>query len=170
VATPDRGGAVMHRGGQAQRPQVRPVEEPEEVRQSMAIARAKERDQTFRAGHVADRESMAGLFQRGKVVKRPLLVGWDAFDGVDHDHRVEVVQHSRPPRHRTAARGVQFPVSLGILGQARLVFGEQVCRRPPGEAAGALIGRDLPDHVGQAALLRSNGRGGTDRHSHGTGR
>ena len=63
VAAPDRGGSIMHRGRQAQRPQVRPVEEPEEVRQPRAAARAQDRDQTFRTGQFADRESMAGLFE-----------------------------------------------------------------------------------------------------------
>jgi len=58
----------VHRGSQAQRPQVRPVEEPEKVRQPLAGANAEKRDQTFRAGQLADRESMAGLFQRGQVI------------------------------------------------------------------------------------------------------
>jgi hypothetical protein len=86
----------MHRGRQARRPQVRPVEEPGEVRQPPAIARAKDRDQASRAGQFADREAMAGLFERGEVVQRPLLVGRAAFDCVDDDHGVQVVQHSHP--------------------------------------------------------------------------
>jgi hypothetical protein len=44
------------------------VEESEEVRQPLAAARAKDRDQTFRAGQLADRKSMAGLFERGQVI------------------------------------------------------------------------------------------------------
>jgi len=44
------------------------VEEPEKVRQPLAVARAKDRDQTFRAGQLADREAMAKLFERGQVI------------------------------------------------------------------------------------------------------
>jgi hypothetical protein len=64
------------------------------------------------------------------------------------------------------ARSVQFPVSLGILGQARVVFGAQLCRRPAREAACALLCCDLPDHVRQSALRPTSYRD-TDRHSHG---
>jgi hypothetical protein len=113
---------------------------------------------------------MAGLFERGEAVQRPLLVGWVAFDGVDDDHGVQVVRHSCPPRRAPATRGVQLAVSLGVLGQARVLFDEQVCRRAPGESAAALIGGDPPDHVGQAALLWSNRRGDSDGHLHGAGR
>jgi len=68
VTTPDSAGPGVHGGSQAQRAQVRPVEEPEKVRQPLVAARAKDRDQTFRAGQVADRESTAGLFERGQVI------------------------------------------------------------------------------------------------------
>jgi hypothetical protein len=144
------------------------VEEPEKVREPLAGAWAENRDQTFRAGQLADRESMAGLFERGQVMERPLLVGGVALDGADDDYGVQVVQHSRPPRRGCAARGPQFLVPLGVLVQARVVFGAQVRRRPAGEAAGALLGCDLSDHVCQAAP-RHLGRG-TDRHPHGAGR
>ena len=50
----------------AQRAQVRPVEEPEKVRQPLVAPRAKDRNQTFRAGQVADRGSMAGLFDAAR--------------------------------------------------------------------------------------------------------
>jgi hypothetical protein len=134
----------------------------------LAAPRAEHRDQAFRAGQLADCELVAGLLQRGEVMERPLLVGGAAFHGVDNDHGVQVVQHSRPPRRGRAARGVQFPVPVGIFVQARGVFSEQVCGRPPGEAAGALLRRDLSDHVHQAAPCR--GRGRTDCHAHGAGR
>ncbi len=62
VAAPDRACPCLRRGSQAQRPQVRPAEEPERVRQSLAAARAKDGDQTFRESQLVDRKSMAGLF------------------------------------------------------------------------------------------------------------
>ena len=74
------------------------------------------------------------------MVKRPLLVGRVAFNGVDDDHGVQVAKHSRFPHRGPAASGVQLPVALGILGLARGVFSEDVGRRPAGEAARALIG------------------------------
>jgi hypothetical protein len=48
---------------------------------------------------------------------------------------VQVVQRSRYPRRDPAARGVQFPVPIGVLGHTRVVIGAQVFRRPTGEAA-----------------------------------
>jgi len=102
------------------------VEEPEKVRQPLAAARAKDRDQAFRPGQLSDCESMAGLFEHGQVIQRTLLVGGVALDRVDNDHGVQVVQHSRLPRRALAARGVQFPIPLGVLGQARVVFGAHV--------------------------------------------
>src|SRR5438067_503714 len=59
MTTTDNAGPDMHRGSQAQRPQVRLVEEPEKVRHPLTAAWPKDRDQTFRAGQLADRESMA---------------------------------------------------------------------------------------------------------------
>jgi arsenate reductase-like glutaredoxin family protein len=50
------------------------VEESEEVREPLATARAKDRNQTFRAGQLADSESMPDLFERSQVIERPLLV------------------------------------------------------------------------------------------------
>ncbi len=68
VPAPDSGGPDVDRRSQAQRPQIRPVEEPEEVRQPLAAAEANDRDQTFRVGQFADREPMAGLFKHGQIV------------------------------------------------------------------------------------------------------
>lgn len=127
MAAPDSAGPCMHRGSQAQRPQVRPVEDAEEVRQSLTTTRTENRNQAFRAGQLADRESMASLLERGQVIYRPLLIGGIAFDGVDDDHGVQVVKHSRPPRRGRATRSVQFPVPLRILIQARILFGAQFC-------------------------------------------
>jgi hypothetical protein len=67
------------------------VEEPEKVRKPLAAARTENRDQAFRAGQLADRESMAGPLERSQVVERPLLVGGVALDGVDDDHGVQEV-------------------------------------------------------------------------------
>jgi hypothetical protein len=112
---------------------------------------------------------MAGLFERGEVLRRTLLVDGVALDRVDNDHGIQVVQHSRSSRGGFLARGVQFSVPFGVLRQASLVFGTQFFRRPPWEATGALLGGDLLDHACQAALW-SNRRGDTNRDSHGAGR
>src|SRR6266581_233439 len=53
MTTTDSAGPDMDRGSQAQRPQVRLVEEPEKVRHPLTAAWAKNRDQTFCAGQVA---------------------------------------------------------------------------------------------------------------------
>ncbi|OWK42298.1 hypothetical protein FRUB_04376 [Fimbriiglobus ruber] len=103
------------------------------------------------------------------MIHGPLLVGESALNRVDDNHGVQIVQHSRSPRRSPAARSIQFPVSLGIIGQARVIFGSQFRRRPPGVAAGALLRCDFPDHVRQAALWPTRSRD-TDRHSHGAGR
>ena len=66
---------------------------------------------------------MAGLFERVQVVFRPLFVGGVTLNGVDDDHGVQVVQHSRSPRRHPAASGVLFAVPLVVLGLARLFFG-----------------------------------------------
>jgi hypothetical protein len=97
VTAPDSAGPKVRRGCQAQRPQVRPAEEPEKVRQSLAAPRAKDGDQAFRDGQLTDRESMASQFQSGQVIQRPLLVGEVALDSVDNDHGVQVINHSLFP-------------------------------------------------------------------------
>src|SRR5262245_13420038 len=61
VATADSAGPDVHRGSQAQCPQVGPVEEPEKVRKALRLFRPKKGDETFGARQIADRESMAGL-------------------------------------------------------------------------------------------------------------
>ncbi len=83
--------------------------------------------------------------------------------------RVQVVQHSRPHRRGPTARGFQFLIPLGVIVQALVVFGPQVLGRLPGEAAGALLACDLPDHDRQAAL-RPNRLDDTDRDPNGAGR
>ena len=123
MTTTDSAGPDVHRGSQAQRSQVRLVEEPEKVRHALTAAWAKDRDQTFRAGQLADRESMASLFECVQVVFRPFLIGGVALNGVDDDHGVQVVQHSRPPRRGHVTSGVLFTVPLVVLGLARLFFG-----------------------------------------------
>jgi hypothetical protein len=123
MTTTDSASPDMHRGSQAQRPQVRLVKEPEKVRQPLTAAWAKDRDQTFCAGQLADRESMASLFECVQVVFRPLLVGGVALNGVDDDHGVQVVQQSWPPRRGAMASGFLFAVPLVVLGLARLFFG-----------------------------------------------
>lgn len=60
MAAPDSAGPGVHRGGQSQRPQVRPVEKPEEVRKSLAVAGAEQWNQTLCTSQLADREAMAG--------------------------------------------------------------------------------------------------------------
>jgi hypothetical protein len=56
----------VHRGRQTKGSQVRPVEEAEKVRKTLAGAWAEDRDETFGESQLADRESVAGLFQRAK--------------------------------------------------------------------------------------------------------
>lgn len=104
------------------------------------------------------------------MIKRTPLVGRVAFHGVDDDHGVQVIEHSRFPHRGSAASGVQLSVALGILVLARGVFSEDIGRRPAGEAARALIGGEFSDHIGQTAPPRWNGYGGTDRNAHGPGR
>ncbi len=65
---------------------------------------------------------MAGPFERGEAIQRTLLVGGVALDRVDNDDRVQVVEHSRPPRGGSAARGVQFLISLAVVALLRVVF------------------------------------------------
>src|SRR5947209_20233858 len=97
MTTTDSARPDVDRGSQAQRPQVRLMEEPEKVRQPVAAAWAKDRDQTFRAGQLANRESMASLFECVQMVFRPFLIGGVALNGLDDDHGVQIVQHSWPP-------------------------------------------------------------------------
>jgi hypothetical protein len=101
----------------------------------VTATQAEGRDQTLRAGQFADRESMAGLFESGKVIDCPLLVRRVALDGVNHDYGIQVIQHSRPSGRGSAACGIQFFVTLDILGQAGLIFGTQVLRRTAKETA-----------------------------------
>ena len=68
---PDSAGPGVRRGSQAQRPQVRPAEELEKVRQSLATVRAKDGEHTFREDQLVDRESVAGPFERGQVIYYP---------------------------------------------------------------------------------------------------
>ena len=98
------------------------MEELKKVRQSLTVARTKDWNQTFRARQLADYESMAGLFERGQVIQRSLLIGDVALDGVDDDDSVQIVQHSGAPRRGPEACTVQFTVSLDILGQTGFVF------------------------------------------------
>ena len=97
VTAPDSTRPGVRRGSQAERPQVRPAEEPEKVRQSLAAARAKDRDQAFRERQLTDRELMSGQFETSQLGQRTLLIGGVAFDSVDNDDGVQVVEHSRSP-------------------------------------------------------------------------
>ena len=63
VATPDSTGPDVHRGAQAQRPQVRPVEEPEKVLKELPVSWLKGEYQRFGAGQLADYEPMPGEFE-----------------------------------------------------------------------------------------------------------
>jgi hypothetical protein len=61
---------------------------------------------------------MASLFECVQVDFGPLLVRGVAFNGVDDDHCVQVVQHSRPSQGGPVATGVLFAVPLVVLGLA----------------------------------------------------
>src|SRR6266852_2472512 len=67
------------------------------------------------------------------------------------------------------ARGVQFPIPFGVLGNVRFFLGTQFLARQPVEPAGNLVRSDLPDHVREAALGPNRG-GDTDRYLDGAGR
>jgi hypothetical protein len=108
-------------------------------------------------------------FKLRQVIERPLLFGGVALDGINDDLGVHGGQHSWPLHRGRTTRNVQFSISLGVFVQALIVFGAQVCCRPPRGAAGTLFGCYLPDHVCQSAL-RPGGGDCTDRHPHGAGR
>ena len=40
---------------------------------------------------------MSGQFETSQVIQRTLLIGGVAFDSVDNDDGVQVVEHSRSP-------------------------------------------------------------------------
>ena len=88
---------------------------------------------------LVDRESVAGLFQRGQVIQRTLLVGRIALDRVDDDHSVQVVQRTRgPPDERPATGGVEFPNrSTSSSGRASSPSSSLPAT---GQAAGSLLG------------------------------
>jgi hypothetical protein len=68
VTAADCAGPGMNRGSEVQRSQIRSVEEPEEIRQSLGFAGAKDWHRAFCAGQFAYRESMASLFERSQVI------------------------------------------------------------------------------------------------------
>jgi hypothetical protein len=65
------------------------VKEAKKGRQTLGFSRVKDRDQTFRASQLADRELMARQFERGQVIQGAVLIGGVAFD------RVETIMVSR---------------------------------------------------------------------------
>jgi hypothetical protein len=156
-------------GSQADRAQVRSVEKTEKLRQPLAFTHAKDGDQTLGERQFADCEPMSALFECGQMTYRSLLVGGDAFDRVDNDHGIQIVQHSLPSRRGLAARGIQFPIPFGILGHVRFFFGTNVISGPARKTTGALFRCNLPEHARKSARW-PNRCGNADRHLHRAGR
>ncbi|MEX0727456.1 MAG: hypothetical protein WD065_14365 [Planctomycetaceae bacterium] len=143
------------------------MEESEKIGQTLTFTRAKDGNQTFRAGQFADHKLMTGLFQRCEMIQRPLLIGGIAFNGVNNDHSVQVAQHSRSPWR--SPRCIQFLVARRLLRQRGIVFGRNFRRGPAGKTTRSLLGCDPPHHIRQSSL-RTDRRNGTNRHVHGTRR
>ena len=155
----------MHRRCQADRAEIRSVKESKKVRESLFLPRTKNGNQTLRVSQTTDHKLMARLFECRQMVQRSLLIRRGALDGVDHDHGVEVIQHSTIPLRCFLPGTLQFLVSRRILflpsGLLRLDFLGGSTRKAPGP----LTGGNLADHVGETTPCGRDAAG-TDRHLH----